>query len=431
MSANTRSRRLVAAAALGVAALGGSLAVPAQAASAQGAPHGTLAVQAPATVGLAGQPVAFTETVTNTGTETTTYTLVLQTETEPGTPRQHAITIDYEDPANGTWKSVPLDFYDGETDVTYNGTINGITVAPGRSVKLDMRIGAPMGMPHDGAGNGGFRSITLGSRLTEPGSWPRLDERFAKIGVDSVSTSLAHLPATAVAGGEPIEFDAVLTNPTPSAYANLGNVLFTDPHATVQVRTADGRWTTLKKVSDADPDGKPGVYLQGRDSSIGAHKTTVTRVRVSYDATTPLGATKINPCVFVNESTPFHGTTMCAQGGTVTVIAPAKGSATPGTTGASGSGTKQGAGSTSGTAAGAAAKPATDTAPVAAPATDTAPVAPATAPAPTAPATPVAAELAATGSEAGTGVLPAALAAGLATLGAGAVLLGRRLRRRT
>ncbi|MFI8458063.1 hypothetical protein [Kitasatospora sp. NPDC085464] len=445
MSSTTRVRRsrraVTVAAALGVLALGGSLALPAQAAFADGVHQGTLTVQTPQEVGFAGQPVAFTETVTNTGTETTAFSLVLQTTTEAGTP-EHAITIDYKDPANGKWTSVPLEFYRGDDEATYHGLINGITVAAGKTVKLDMRIGAPMGLPHDGASNGGFRSITLSSRLTVPGTWENLGELVRTISVEPIVGSLAHVPATAVAGGAPIEFDAVLSNPTPSAYINLGNVLFTDSHATVQVRKADGTWTTLKKYA-TDTDDTAGVYLQGRNSSIGAGKTTVSRVRVSYDGTTPLGATRINPCVFVNEgSAPFWGTTNCSQGSTVNVVAPAATPApttpptstpttapgkTPGKTGGtSGTGTEQGTDTKQGTDVKQATdtKPATDTAP--------APVAPVVAAAPAAgaaPAAPAVGELAATGAESST--IPAVAAAALATLGAGALVLVGRLRRRS
>ncbi|MGW4893708.1 hypothetical protein ACWEQL_15800 [Kitasatospora sp. NPDC004240] len=416
MSSTARVRRprrtVAAAAALGVVALCGSLALPAQAAFAAGAKAATLSVHAPATVGFAGQPVGYTTTITNTGTEAATYTLALKTTTDGGTPPD-AITIGYKDPANGQWKTVALQYGQGPgRTVTYEGTVPGVTVQAGKAVKLDMRIGAPMGRPHNGATNGGFRSISLSSRLITPGS-SDVAEQISTIGVASIRTSLAHVPATAVAGGDPVEFDAVLANPTPSAYVNLGNVLFTDSHATVQVRKADGTWTTLKKVSSADPDQKPGVYLQGRDSSIGAGKTTVTRVRVSYDRTTPLGATEINPCVFVNEGSPFRGTTHCVQGSTVKIVAPAK---APATTPAP---TKAPA-----PASGAAAqtKPVAEVKPAAAPA---APVADAS----TAPAAPATGQLAATGAE--SSVVPATVAGVLATLGAGAVLLARRLRRQS
>lgn len=438
MSSTTRIRRsrraVVAAATLGVLALGGSLALPAQTAFAgalHDAYHGALSVQAPAAVGFAGQPVAFTETITNTGTEDTSYTLLLQTTTEAGTP-PHAITIDYKDPADGIWKSVPLDFYPGSDEATYNGMTGAIVVAAGKSVKLDMRIGAPMGLPHDGASNGGFHSITLASRLTVPGTGDNLGEQVSAITVDSIGSSLAHVPATAIAGGAPIEFDAVLANPTPSAYTNLGNVLFVDPHATVQVRQADGSWTTPEKVSDGIPDDKPGVYLQGRDSSIDAGKTMVTRVRVSYDATTPLGATSIDPCLFVNEgATPFRGTTTCSQGSTVKVVADPAQAPTQTPAQAPGSAPAQIPGNTADKNA----KPAADTTTAQVqPAADTKPAAPAAAAPVAVPAAPApvatGAELAATGSAFDT-VKAGTAAAAIAALGAGALLLARRLRRQS
>ncbi|MFJ8623588.1 hypothetical protein ACIRD3_12180 [Kitasatospora sp. NPDC093550] len=435
-----RSRRAVVAATLGVLALGGSLALPAQAFAE--APHGTrtgtLTVQAPAAVGFAGRPVAFTGTITNNGTEDTRYALLLQTITEAGTP-PHAITIDYKDPANGTWTPVPLDFHGGAGEATYDGTTGAIAVPAGATVTLDLRIGAPMGLPHDGASNGGFRSITLESRLTVPGSGDDLGEQVSRISVDPIGSSLAHVPATAVAGGEPIEFDAVLANPTPSAYTNLGNVLFVDDHATVQVRRADGGWTTLPKVSDGIPDDKPGVYLQGRDSSIDAGATTVTRVRVSYDATTPLGATTIDPCLFVNEgATPFRGTTDCSQGSTVHVVAPAQAPAqapvqapAPEKTAAEPAPetTATKTARTARTTRAAQAQPVTDTAP-AVEAEPVTPTAPATA-APTGPAAPVATPAVPAATETESDTVTAGAAAALAVLGAGALLLVGRRRRRS
>ncbi|MGV9265515.1 hypothetical protein ACWDRR_12725 [Kitasatospora sp. NPDC003701] len=442
MSSVTRVRRprraVAVAATLGVVALGGSLAVPAQAAFAEGVKKATLSVQAPTAVGFAGQPVAFTEKITNTGTEATTFALVLETTSEPGTPSD-AITIDYKDPADGAWKSVPLDFHQDAEAATYDGMVHGITVQAGKTLTLNLRIGAPMGLPHQGASNGGFRSIALRSAVVAPGSWVKLAEQVKTVKVESIRTSLGSVPATAVAGGAPIEFDAVLANPTPSGYVNLGNVLFSDPHATVQVRKADGTWTTLKKVSGGAADDLAGVYLQGRNSGIGAGKTLVTKVRVSYDASTPLGATEINPCVFVNEgATPFSGTTLCAAGSTVKVVKATEAPAKPATgTAAAKPAAKAPVKAPVEAPVKPAAKPVTDAKPVAAEA-PAAPAAPAAvAPAAVAPAAPASqasapaapgtGELAATGS--GSSTVPAVVAAVLATLGAGAVLVARRLRR--
>ncbi|OKI24521.1 LPXTG cell wall anchor domain-containing protein [Streptomyces sp. CB03911] len=411
MSVTTRTHRprrtITRAATLGVVLTGGTLLLPAPAAFAEVAPRATLTVQAPASVGFAGQPVEFTETVSNPTTEAAGYHLWLDTTSDLGTPPD-AIVIDYKDPADGTWKSVPLEFTTNEA-AHYGGMLpSDITVPAGGSTTLKLRIGAPMGRPHDGASNGGFHSIDLRSAVSAiDGSHVALDQSTKTIGVDSISTSLAQVPATAVAGGAPIEFDAVLANPTLSDYINVGNVLFSDPHATVQVRKADGSWSKLAQVLPSEPDSRPGVYLEGRDSSIRTRSTTTTRVRVSFDATTPAGNIELSPCVFVNEGkdTPFHGTTMCTRGATVKV-----------------------------TAAAATQSPAPAPTPSTTAPTTPAPSASTSAPAATTPATrpPSDAPAATDGqlAETGAGRAPALLAAGasLLTAGGGALWLARRRR---
>ncbi|MEV7930344.1 hypothetical protein [Kitasatospora sp. NPDC088779] len=315
-----RTRRaIVVAAALGVAAVCGSVVAAAPVAFAGEPSHTSLSVQAPASVGFAGGPVEFTEDITNSGQESTGYNLELQTVTEVGTPPD-AIVIDYRDPADGTWKSVPLVMTGTSGGVVYDGTVPGLTVPAGGTLRVDLRIGAPMGLPHNGATNGGFRSIALHSAVVVDPHEPAQAEVTRTIKVTSITSSLDHVPATAVAGGAPVEFDATLDNPTPSDYTNLGNVLFVDRYATVQVRTADGAWRTLDKVAGIAPDDPYGVYLQGRDSSLRSGDKAVARVRVSYDAKTPAGTTTLGPCVFVNEGQPFRGTTDCGARSTIQVL---------------------------------------------------------------------------------------------------------------
>lgn len=281
--------------------------------------HTSLSVEAPASVGFAGGPVEFTEDITNSGQESTGYNLELRTVTDVGTPPD-AIVIDFRDPADGTWKSVPLVMTATAGGVVYDGTVLGLTVPAGRTLRVDLRIGAPMGLPHNGATNGGFRSIALHSAVVVDPLEPVQAEVTSTIKVTSITSSLDHVPATAVAGGAPVEFDATLDNPTPSDYTNLGNVLFVDRYATVQVRTADGAWRTLDKVAGIAPDDPDGVYLQGRDSSLRSGGKAVARVRVSYDAKTPAGATTLGPCVFVNEGEPFRGTTNCGTRSTIQIL---------------------------------------------------------------------------------------------------------------
>ncbi|MFE7561978.1 hypothetical protein [Kitasatospora sp. NPDC057500] len=317
--------RTGAAAVLATVLAGGTVLLSAPAASASDSVRSAkLRVNAPAAVGGAGQPVEFTETITNTGSRATSFGLALSTTSDLGTPA-YGIAMEVRDRKTGKWRPIPLDSGVHDGKVIHSAYLPVDVNIPARgSVTVQLRIGAPMGRPHNGASNGWTQSIDLRSAVAAPGSWVRMDEVTKTIKVQSIAPSLSRVPSTAVAGGAPIEFDAVLKNPTPSNYVNLANALFVDPHATVQVRRPNGTWTTLKKVSDGIPGDLPGVYLQGRDSSLRANSTTTVRVRVSYDASTPLGPTAIGRCVFVNEppTRPFRGTTNCVKGATVQIVAP-------------------------------------------------------------------------------------------------------------
>lgn len=177
-----------------------------------------------------------------------------------------------------------------------------------------------MGTAHHGDSDGGAESVTLTSVVGATGSWVAEAKDTHTIKVGSVTSSFAGVPADVVAGGAPIAFDAKVSNPTPSVYTNLSHLLFADKHATVQVLKS-GTWTTLTPVADPrEPGGRLGFYLDGRDSSVGADSSTVTRVRVSYQAGTPVGRTTLGDCVLVNEgSTPFTGTTLCQKDTALTV----------------------------------------------------------------------------------------------------------------
>ncbi|GAA1385485.1 hypothetical protein GCM10009639_08150 [Kitasatospora putterlickiae] len=341
VSGRRNNSRRVAAAVLTAALAGGAVLMSAPGASAAAPPVMKLKLNTPAVIGGAGQSVEFTETITNVTSRKATYELGLQAITGLGLPRDPGVVIDYRDPASGRWKPVRLSVAEGADDVAFSGEVpRSFEVQAHSSLTVRLRIGLPMGWPHNGASNGGTSSLTLravvetGDKRVTSGNVFRSAEVTKTIKVQGLSPSLSRVPATAVAGGAPIEFDAVLKNPTPSNYVNLANTLWVDPHATVQVRKPNGTWTTLKKVPTGIPGEKPGVYLQGRDSSLRANSTTTVRVRVSYDASTPLGATDIGRCVFVNEgpTTPFRGTTMCAKGATVQVVAPG-GKGTKGTKG--------------------------------------------------------------------------------------------------
>ena len=285
----------------------------------------TIVAQAPAAVGFAGQPVGFTETVTNTG-PARSVVLTLEATTGPGV-EQNSLVIQYQD--GGTWKDLALDY--SVQAGTFTGHTGALTLAAGSTTTLKLRIGLPMGTPHNGDSNGGATSIKLRSSVAAAdGSPVLLAQDTHTIGVDSISSGLVGVPTTATAGGAPIEFTATLNNPTPSDYTNLGDVIFVNDGATVQARTSGGPWTTLPPVTGSQPDPSRGFYLGGRNSSSAAGSDRTFDVRISFPAAAPLGTTTINPCLFVNEgSTPFEGTTMCTAGVKVKIVAAAQGSASP------------------------------------------------------------------------------------------------------
>ncbi|MFF2545843.1 LAETG motif-containing sortase-dependent surface protein [Kitasatospora sp. NPDC058063] len=330
-----RARRLVPAVALTAALVAGG-AVTATPAFATAGPLG-LTVHAPAVVGFAGGPVEFTEHIGNPGDQGTSVVLDFEIESDLGTP-PNALSLDYFSDTTGGWLPVDLRARsEGNRMVNAGGT--GKVAVPAGGTDVRLRLGVPMGKPHDGATNGGT-GPNLAFRTTVKGWWqdspvePPLNDTHV-INVEGITNGVSGVPATAVAGGAPIEFDAVLRNPTPSAYTNLGNVLFTDRHARVEVRGADGTWTVLAPVTtEAEPPA--GFYLDGRNSSAAPGSSQTKRVRVSYPADMPPGATELNPCVFVNEGDgmPFRGTTMCSPGATVRVVAPEpKPTTTPAPTG--------------------------------------------------------------------------------------------------
>ncbi|MFI5529203.1 LPXTG cell wall anchor domain-containing protein [Kitasatospora sp. NPDC051853] len=327
MTTTVRTRTTVAAATvlLAVAApLTLSTAASAEPAGTAGAV--ALSVAAPEAVGFAGQPVEFSETVTNPGATERKLTLSFSADVTLGAPND-ALVIDYKDQASGTWKAVPLAFARG----IYSGTLpTAVTVPAGGKKTLDLRIGAPMGLPHQGATNGGIPSIPLHSVLTAEDSTTPLADELRTIALKTPKLGLGTVPSTAVIGGAPVEFDAVLVNDTPSGYVNLANALTVAPKAVVEVRRADGSWQRVTQLKHWDGNSS-AAYLDGRDSSLKAGADATHRVRVSYPAGSTPGDTRIDRCLVVNEhpQQPLLGTTHCVKGATVKLVTATTPSATP------------------------------------------------------------------------------------------------------
>ncbi|WP_369036554.1 MULTISPECIES: hypothetical protein [Streptomyces] len=303
------------------------------AAPAQTCCNTTLSVTGPAALGLAGQPVEFTEKITNTSaTESQDLFLDLVADAGAGMPKNGLVMYYRTD--SGAWQKVLMEYSGG----SFQGALPiTITLGPGESRVLHLLLGLPMGEPHNGDSDGGANSVQLTSSVgAADGSWVLQARDIRTIPVHGLAAGLAGVPTTAVRGGAPVEFDATLVNPTPSDYLNVNSVLFTDKYATVQVKRG-GAWVTLPPVTAAAEPGLVGHYLRERDHKVPAGSSGSVPVRVSWKANAPLGKATLTESIIVNEgSVPFRGTHVGAASAQVTLTGGQ--SASPSTsTGAGGS----------------------------------------------------------------------------------------------
>ncbi|MBY8881563.1 hypothetical protein [Actinacidiphila acidipaludis] len=323
-----RSSVTVSGLALLLATAAATLAPAASAASAAPAdasqpPALAVSTAAPAEIGLAGQPVAFTTKVSNTGRFDSTATRLIFRVDGAGGLEPNALSLEYR--LSGTaWQKVPLTLtgtqFAGEMPQTF-------PLAAGKSRTVQLRIGLPMGTPHNGDSNGGAERLKLTTMVSYGASGAANDSDEDTIKVDALAGALSHVPATVTAGGPGVTFQATLRNPTASAYVNVTDTLVTNRYASVQVLRS-GKWTTLApRTTAAEPDVY-GFDVVGKDAALSAHGSTSVTVRLSYRKDAPTGKTTVNPCVFVNQGTmAFSGTTFCTAGATLTVKA--AGAATP------------------------------------------------------------------------------------------------------
>ncbi|MFF5551456.1 hypothetical protein [Streptomyces olivaceoviridis] len=326
---NTRAHKIrssvaVSGTALLLAAAGLGLAPAASAAEPQ-PPVLAVDTTAPAKVGLAGLPVDFTTKVSNTGTtDTSSARLTYRIDGGAGLP-PNAVGLEYR--LDGTeWKKVPLTYAGG----TFSGEMpETFPLAAGRDRTVRLRVGVPMGTPHNGDGNGGTERLKLTTLVSYGASGAATDTDDDTIEVDGLGTALSGVPATATAGGPAVGFQATVANPTASGYENVTDTLITSKYASVQVLRS-GTWETLTPVtSDAEADVY-GFDVIGKDASLAAHSSTVVKVRVGYREDTPAGKTTLRSCVFVNQgSVPFRGTTFCGNEATLTVLAAGSAGGTP------------------------------------------------------------------------------------------------------
>ncbi len=273
-----------------------------------GQAHMTLSADAPAGLGLGGSPVAFTETIGNTGNTSHSVALALGADAGPGMPC-NGLSLEYQG-ADGVWRTLSPTCSNGDFTAKVPDTF---TVAPGKTRAVRLRIGLPMGEPHDGDSNGGSQGVELTSTLSAADSSKVLAQDVHDIAVAGLAPSFDGVPATAVAGGKPVEFKARVENPTPSEYVNVSQVLHTDRHTTVQIYRS-GEWKTLRPLTLADEPESFGYILGDRDFSLAAHGSMSQRVRVSYEKEAPGGKAELVACAVVNGGDdPFRGTLTCTN----------------------------------------------------------------------------------------------------------------------
>lgn len=306
-------------AAAGVVLAPAAMAAPADA----GPPDLTVSTAAPAEIGLGGLPVAFTSTAKNIGPYDTSHArLIYHIDGGGGLP-PNALSLQYR--LGGTaWKTVPLT----RTGTQFSGELpEQFPLAVGASRTVQLRLGLPMGTPHNGDSNGGTDHLKLTTMVSYGASGAATGTDEDTVKVDGLTTALTGVPSTATAGGPGATFRATVTNPTASAYENVTDVLFTNRHTTVQVLRS-GSWRTLRPItSTAEPDVY-GFDVIGKDASMAPHSSATVKVRLTYRKDAPLGTTTVNPCAIVNEGDlPFRGSTFCGAFEKLTVKA--GGSATP------------------------------------------------------------------------------------------------------
>lgn len=320
-----RSSATTAGAGLLLAAAGAVLAPPATAAATDTEPPElSVSTAAPAEIGLAGGPVGFTTTVSNTGADdASSARLGYRIDGGEGLP-PNAVSLQYR-LGTTAWKTVPLTL----TGTEFAGELpDTFPLAADRARTVQLRLALPMGTPHNGDSNGGTDQLRLTTLVSDgaAGAADGSDEDTVEVG--ALSTALSGVPATATAGGPGVTFSATVSNPTASAYENVTDVLFTSRDATVQ-KLRSGTWKTLEPITDSAEPDVYGFDIIGKDAAMAAHSSTSVKVRVAYGKGAARGKTALHPCVFVNEGpAPFTGSTFCGSSASLTLKAAATGTAT-------------------------------------------------------------------------------------------------------
>ncbi|MFJ2807547.1 hypothetical protein [Kitasatospora sp. NPDC087271] len=272
-----------------------------------------LTVQEPSSIGFGGEPVEFSETVTNPGTAEAPFTLKLNVSNVHARVRD-AFAIEYRD-ADGTWKPVELTFEQSDRTFNFSGKVTGLTVPAGATRTVQLRLAA--------VGNndaGGYNQPTkLYSAVVDPAAEDTvLAEATKDVAVKSLAVQLRNAPTTAVVGGAPVEFDVTVDNPSASRFGKLATILWVDPHSVLEMQKADGAWETVPGTPGPQSGGPARYLLSGDGLAAGA--TITKHVRLAYTAEAKVGQTFVNPSALINEGT-AHAADAGPQGSAIQLTA--------------------------------------------------------------------------------------------------------------
>ncbi|MER8100838.1 hypothetical protein [Kitasatospora sp. NPDC094016] len=272
-----------------------------------------LTIQEPSPIGYGGEPVEFSETVTNPGTAEAPFTLKLNVSNGHARVRD-AFAIDYRD-ADGTWKPVELTFKQSYRTFDFSGKVTGLTVPAGATKTVQLRLAAVGNNDTSGYNE----PAKLYSAVVDPAAEDTVLAEAAKdVAVKSLAVQLKNAPTTAVVGGAPVEFDVTVDNPSTSRFGKLATILWIDPHSVLEVQKADGAWETVPGTPGPQSGGYVRYLLSGDGLAAGA--TITKHVRLAYTAEAKVGQTFVIPSALINEGT-AHVSSAGPQGSAIQLTA--------------------------------------------------------------------------------------------------------------
>ncbi|MFE3879110.1 LPXTG cell wall anchor domain-containing protein [Kitasatospora sp. NPDC059146] len=255
----------------------------------------SLTVNAPASFGNGGEPVEFTETVTNPGATDASYKLWFDAS-NPAAASRTQLTMDYRD-ADGAWKPVDLAFTNSGGHFA-GGIPTALTVAGGATKTVQLRLGLPIN------NNWGSHDlpIKLDSTVLDESGHTVLAESTKDVTAKAITVQVKDAPTTAVAGGAPVEFDVTVTNPSAARYTDVAKVIEADKRSKLQVQNADGSWETV--TAAPDQFGRV-LYRLTADKTLAPGASFTRHVRLSFTADAPIGTTYIHPWAMLGEGGAF------------------------------------------------------------------------------------------------------------------------------